>query len=112
MKTAHDLIEARFGVKTSYQEQPEVTQIETTVTKVLSYNPNRLAVVIVNTGANNVYLAPSRIAAVGSGILLTANGGSASMSLFEDFELVNMEWFGIADGVASTCYIVEVVSVP
>ena len=111
MKTAHDIIQERFGVKTSYNEQPEVAQIETTVTKILSYNPNRLAVVIVNTGANNVYLAPSRIVAVGQGILLTANGGSATLNILEDFDLANMEWFGIADGAASTCYVNEVVSV-
>lgn len=112
MKTAHDIIQERFGVKTSYQEQPQVTQIETTVTKFLSYNPNRLGIVFVNTGANNVYLAPSNDSAVGRGILLTANGGSMSMNIFEDFELVNMEWFAIADGAASECYVVEVVSVP
>jgi hypothetical protein len=111
MKTASELIQDRFGVKTSYHEQPEITQLETTITKSLSYNPNRLGLVFVNTGGNNVYLAPSRDVSVGQGILLTANGGSMSMNILEDFELVNMEWFGIADGAASTCYVVEVVSV-
>lgn len=111
MKTGHDIVQERFGVKTSYNEQPKVTQVETVKTKVLSYNPNRLGLVFVNTGGNNVYLAPSNNVAVGEGILISANGGSISLNILEDFEFASMEFYGISDGAASTCYLVEIVSV-
>jgi len=111
MKTLKELLQNRFGVKTTNNEQPEVAQVAATVTKVLSYNPNRYAFVFVNTGLNNVYLAPSRDVAVGVGILLTANGGSVSMSYDVDFELVGMEWFAIGDGGVSNCYTNEVTGV-
>lgn len=104
MKTLRELLEDRFGVKTTFDTNPVVSSVAATVTKVFSADPNRYAFVLVNTGANDVYLKPSNDVSVGDGVYLAANGGFASLSFDEDFELVGMEWFAIANGGASSCY--------
>ncbi len=110
-KTLHDLLEEHFGVKTSYNENPEVIQVEVTVTKVFAYNPNRLGLVIINTSGFPILVGYKNDVSVGNGILLVANGGSLSLIWNEDFELVASEVFAIADGGAATIYSNETVSI-
>jgi len=110
-KTLHELLEEHFGVKTSFNENPEVTQVEITVTKLFAYNPNRLGLVVVNTSAFPIYVGYKNDVAVGSGILLVANGGTLALVWNEDFELVASEVFAIASGGAAICYTNETVSI-
>ncbi len=110
-KTLAELLEEHFGVKTSYNENPEVTQVEIIATKVFSYNPNRLGIVIINTSGFPILVGYKNDVSVGNGILLTANGGSLSLVWDEDFELVASEVFAIADGGAATIYSNETVSI-
>ncbi len=109
--TLYDLIQSHFGVKTSYRVNPEVAQVAITVTKIISSNPNRLGLVIVNSGANRIYLSPLNSVAVGAGIVLVPTGGAASFKWDIDFELVTSEFYGIADGVASNIHCIEIFSV-
>lgn len=105
--TLYDILQAHFGVKTGYRIST-VTQVELTVTKVFSGNPNRVGFVIINTGTANIYISPVNTVAKGSGILLLPTGGSLAMVWDEDFELVSSEFYGIADGAASKIYALEV----
>lgn len=107
-KNLYELIQAHFGVKTSYRVNPEVSQVLTTVTKIISTNPNRLGLLIVNSGANRIYISPLSDVAVGAGIVLVPTGGAASFKWDIDFELVTSEVYGIADGAASNITCVEV----
>lgn len=111
ISTLYDLIQANFGVKTSYRVNPEVAQVAITVTKIVSTNPNRLGLLIVNSGANRIYLSPLNSVAVGAGIVLVPTGGAASFKWDIDFELVTSEFYGIADGVASNIHCIEIISV-
>ena len=111
ISTLYDLIQANFGVKTSYRVNPEVAQVAITVTKIVSTNPNRLGLLIVNSGANRIYLSPLNSVAVGAGIVLVPTGGAASFKWDIDFELVASEFYGIADGVASNIHCIEIISI-
>lgn len=110
-KTLYDLIQAHFGVKTSYRVNPEVSQVAVTLTKVVSTNPNRLGLVIVNSGANRIYLSPLNDVVVGAGIVLVPTGGAISFRWDIDFELVTSEFYGIADGGVSNIHCIEIVTV-
>ncbi len=110
-KTLAELLEEHFGVKTSYNDNPEVTQVEVAVTKVFAYNPNRLGLVLINTSAFPILVGYRNDVSVGNGILLVAGGGSLSLIWNEDFELVASEMFAIADGGAATIYTNETVSI-
>jgi len=110
-KTLYELLQTHYGIKTSYRINPEVIRVETTSTKVLSFNPNRLGFVIVNNGGSNIFISPERVTLVGglyTGILLVPNGGTLTMKWDVDFELVSNEYFGLAEGVASNIYALEV----
>lgn len=107
-KTLYELIQAHFGLKTAYRVNPEVSQVAVTVTKIVSTNPNRLGLLIVNSGANRIYLSPLNTVAVGAGLVLVPTGGAASFKWDIDFELVTSEFYGIADGGVSNTTVIEV----
>ena len=104
------LIESQFGVKTSYEINPITGTALTTVTKVLNINPNRLAFIVMNMGASAVYLSPSNTVAVGNGIIILPGGGGVTLVWNEDFNMVGLDWYAIADGANSDIYVMEIVS--
>lgn len=109
--TLYDLLEANFGVKTSYNLNPLVAQVQVTVTRILNSNPNRLGLLIINAGAVPIDIAPVNTVAVGAGITLTANGGGISFIWDEDFEFLAGEFYAIANGAPSNISVTEIVSV-
>lgn len=108
-KTLYDLLQAHFGIKTGYRVNPETALVDDEATKIFAYNPNRVGLVIVNTGTANFYLSPLNTVIAGVGILLTAGGGSVAFTWDEDFELVSSELFGICEALEDTdIYALEV----
>jgi len=104
-----DLIQRRFGVKTSTVKSPASTTVGTTVEKKLSVNPNRLAWLIVNLSANIVYLGWDNQVSSSRGIALAPAGGNAVCTPEEDFELPSEEVYLVASGAGSAVFIVEIV---
>ena len=105
-----ELLEREYGVKTSHAINPEVAQVETTLTKVLSYNPKRVSFVLINLGADFMTVAPDSLVSVNRGIYLVPNGGTLSMVWTEDFEMPTFEWFAIADTAACAIFVLEVLT--
>lgn len=105
-----ELLEKQFGVKSTYNENPEVNQIAATLTKFLSYNPRRISFVLINLSAVFITVAPDADVSLTRGIYLVPNGGTLSMSWTEDFEMPAMEWYGIANGAAADIYVLEVLT--
>jgi len=105
-----ELLEAHFGMQTTYRLSPPAFQIGVAVTQLVGYDPNRLGIVIVNTGATTAYLSPENTIAAGAGIVLAPNGGSVSLNWDKDFDLVAQQWFAIA-GVATNCMVLEVIGI-
>lgn len=103
------LIEKRFGMVTRAQANPLVDEVDIARTKVLPNNPNRLAWIILNLSGNNVFIALDMDVGDDHGILLTPNGGSASMIYEEDFEATCWEVFGVAAADNSDVFALEVV---
>lgn len=109
--TLHELLQAYFGLNTTYHRNPLVAQCAATLTQLIAANPNRLSLLIVNAGANRIYVSPANTVAVGAGIVLVPNGGTLSLTWDRDFEFVTSEFFGIGDGGVSNVEIIEVVAV-
>jgi len=104
------LLEKQYGVKSTYDENPEVDQLQITKTKFLSYNPRRISFVLINLSAVFVTVAPDSEVSLTRGIYLVPNGGTLSMIWTEDFEMPAMEWYGIANGAAADIYCLEVLT--
>jgi len=109
--TLKDLLEQQYKVKTRLVINPlGVTSVGITVSQLLPNNPNRLAWMLVNLSANDLYIAFERDVSVNKGIYLSPTGGSVKFLWSEDFELVGYEVYAIATGATSAIYLVEVVT--
>ncbi|MBA7624886.1 hypothetical protein ES703_32300 [subsurface metagenome] len=97
VKSLRDLLFRVFGVRTSHRINPTGnTDIEDTVLPVLSANPRRLGFVVVNMGANTLWLAPDDHVANDYGFELLPNGGSINMIWNEEFEMLSLPWYGVS----------------
>jgi hypothetical protein len=109
-KNLHELIQDYYGVKTTYSVDPLTDTVLTTATPILSGNQNRLGLLICNTGNNNIYVSPKTDVSVGHGILLVAASGILTMKWRDDFTLLSLPYYAIADGGNSTAFVFEVVT--
>jgi len=103
-----ELIEKRFGMITRAQTNILVNECMIDITRILPNNPNRLGWTILNLSANNVYLALDQNVGDDHGVLLSPNGGSASMIYEEDFEATCWQVFGVAAADNSDIFALEV----
>lgn len=98
-----------FGTTTHPVENPLVTAVATSATKVLNNNPNRIAIIISVVAANNVYFGLNKNIASGGGMLLTNAMPPMTLTVKDYGEIVTAEWWGIADVGATNVYVTEVV---
>lgn len=103
------VLQAFFGVKTTFKINPITDTVAVTPTKILSYNPNRLGLVITNIGATDIYLTPDNKPSSSRGIYISSGGGGVSFKFQDDFELVGSEFYAIGIGGVATVYVQEVV---
>ena len=101
-------VEKIFGVKTRMVVNPLSKVVNSAATKVLGNNPDRFSWAIVNLSDETMYLAWSQDVSSSKGVLLTANGGSTSLTANEDLELVGYPVWMIATSDAKEIYAVEV----
>ena len=102
-----EILEKKFGVLSGAKENPIVDEVTTTVVMVLGNNPNRLAYTIVNLSDTDCFMAFDTNVSSTHGILLTANGGSMSLRIEEDFELTCWAVYGISTAANKDIYVIE-----
>lgn len=79
-----------------------------TATLLLPSNFERMAANIINTGSNNIIVAPTKLVASTMGILLGSLGGSLSLTANEDLALVGWDWWGISTSGAPVVTTIEI----
>ena len=103
-----DLLERQYGVKTTVVVNPLIVALPAALTRVVSSNPQRLGLTIMNLGATSMYLAPDNLVSVTRGLLLVPNGGIVSFRWDVDFTLCSYEWFGISVAAPNAIFTLEV----
>lgn len=103
-----EILEKKYGVLTDAKYNPLVDELTTTQVVVLGNNPNRLAWSIVNLSDTDCYIAWDTNVGTDHGVLLTANGGSASMRMDEDFEATCWAVHGISTAVNKDIFVLEI----
>lgn len=87
-----------------------VLEVEATIAtgvasvEALQNDPDALALTFVNFGAFDIFLSLRQNAPANAGIRITANGGSASFNLRDDFTLATRSWYAISPGGVSSVY--------
>lgn len=92
-------------------EQDSNPTCNTTATVLIDGDGDRVGLVIVNQGANNVFISIDSNVGTTNGILLGSSGGSVSMDVTRDFTLPARRWWGIASGGTSKCYVLEILRI-
>lgn len=99
--------EREFGVPTKVNKNPVTASIAVTATQILRNNSDRLAFIIINLGANDVYINIEAAVSTTNGIKLGASGGATGFSVKDDGELLSEEFWAIGDGGVSIVLILE-----
>lgn len=105
----HKLLLREFGVETSTDFNPLISQVSTSVLKVLDNNPNRVAWSFMNISVNNIYVAFDEQVSATHGFYLSALGGGMVLNWRNDMELPGFAVYAIATGINSDVYIAETV---
>jgi hypothetical protein len=105
---------ARYWVETQLgsptREIESNPNILTSVTQIVNNNPDRVGLIIVNMGANDVFIGLTNTVSTSNGIRIVANGGNVTMTVRDDFTLPARAWIGIGSGGASLMYALEEVA--
>lgn len=86
-------------------EFEEIESVGTSVEVLLTNDPERVFMFLINLGSTTVFLRTLGVPAVNSGIRLSAQGGSLSFSADRDGPMPTKEFKAIADTAASDVYV-------
>ncbi len=91
------------------RENPAVAALGAASAVWLKNNPRRIQVLLVNIGANTIYVGLAGGVSATTGIPVAGNGGNLQMLAVEDGELVRREWWGVCPAGPNGIYVIEVV---
>lgn len=111
MAIAVDKIHEEFNAIVDWVEDPEITQANLADALFVRNNPDRLQFTIMNLSGSSVYVRPSQAASVGTGILLTANGGNMTVNVKDDGPLPIIEWHIIGAANNLDIYVLAIIGV-
>ncbi len=112
MVSLHNLINQRFGVRTRSVDNREATAITITSQVIARNDSARLALNIVNQGQQVVNVRNQDAPTAAIGYSIGPNGGSLTLNLDEDFNMVGHEWQAITPSGTSTLFVQEVLVEP
>jgi hypothetical protein len=105
--TLQELLERIYGIKTYYRINERADSVGTSVSQILSANPNRVSFLVVNLSTTNLFISPKNDVTCYKGLFVAPNGGSVILQWDVDFELVSQAWYAIASASSTNVYILE-----
>jgi len=96
---AQSYIEGVYGGPT--EEVDYEYTLTTSATRVLSLDPERLAISLFNLGSNDVYLMFDELVSSSRGILVFPGGGFWGVNVRDDQTLPTREWYALTTTGAS-----------
>ena len=106
MGRLQEYLTRRFGFPwTSYEHQNVLGAA--VALQICTNHPDRLQVIIMNMGVNNVYIGFTSAVAITNGLLLAANGGMLQFTAPDDGDLPSRQLWAIAAAGAPTIYVIE-----
>jgi hypothetical protein len=106
-RSVREQIAKRLGVEIAERQNPLVASVGVADVTIARNDPGRVSLTIINLSANTIYVRPVNPATIAAGILLSANGGSLTVSMDEDFMLPTYEWHAIATAALSAIFVTE-----
>lgn len=106
---ARAFTDVALGGPTTDQDSTFTVQITSGI--ALQGNPDRVGLLIINNGANDVFLGLTSGVAVNAGMKLPALGGNFIADVRDDFTLPSRAFYAIANGGTSSIYILEILRI-
>jgi len=100
--------EERLGFHTAPRINPVTDTVETTATKILNNNPDRIFWLVVNLSTNKGWLGWASDVSGSKGLPISPSGGFVSCNIEEDGELVIYEVWARNENASGTYYTVEI----
>jgi len=79
----------------------------TTIGIAIEGNGDRVALIMVNQGTTDLFVGTRPDISSTQAIRLTANGGSVTLTVRDDFTLPTRRWYAIAASATPTLYVLE-----
>lgn len=92
----------------NWRVRSSTVEVQTTATQLLRSNPDRIAVIFTNLGANDVSVDNTNGVTTAVGIPLDGNGGILNFKEIDEKTMPSLEWWGIA-GAAQNIRIKEII---
>jgi len=90
-------------------EQDSQVTATNTAAIFLQGNADRVGLLMINLGANDVYLSLTSSVSTTQGIKLPQSGGNVSMNVRDDFTLPSRTFYGITNAATSAVYVLEII---
>lgn len=72
-------------------------------------NGDRVGLIIMNLGGNDIFLSLQGVASSSNGMRITNTGGSVSLTVRDDFTLTSRQWSACTSGSTSLVYVLEII---
>ncbi len=109
--TINDIISKNYGVNVTTNVNPITDLVQTTSTKLLLNNPNRLTWYLINLSTSQIYLNFGTDVSMSKGFMVDSSGGIISFTALNDLVLPSYELFGISDVADRPIYLLEVITI-
>jgi len=106
IRSVYDLVEKELGAKVTEDVNPVTSTVTTAVTQILREDATRVAVIIINLGANDMIIGFDREVSASRGIRVGANGGHYTMYWKEDFTLCARAMWAVTVAGSTDIYVV------
>lgn len=105
---AYEVLTKRTYFPTIVKEK--TIPVSTTPKEVVEVNPRRLLLLLVNHGTENVRVAFSAENVLNYGLVIAPYGGSLSLLIDEDFEVVTYNIYAQSPTMTNYLYVLEVIA--
>lgn len=106
---ARSFTDAALGGPTSDQDSSVTAQTSAGI--LLQGNPDRVGLLFINLGSNDVYLALNSGVSTTNGLKIPSAGGNFVCNVRDDFTLPSRTFYAIANGGTSAVYILEILRI-
>ena len=96
------------GPCTEIESNPTVS---TTVSQIVGGNGDRVGLLIINMGANQIEMGLTPSVSTTNAIPIPGGGGFFQVNVADDFTLPTRAWYAITDAATTTLYILEIVRI-
>lgn len=94
----------RFGG--DFEEDEETVDVGAAAVRIVVNDPEAVALTLINTGSDNIYVAPNNQVSATFGVVLLP-GGSVSVTVRDDATLPTREWWALGASAGQTLHYIR-----